>query len=590
MIPARRTSFLAGSLAALTLALVPPACALPFVETATTFVPVVRSAVAWGDFDRDGDLDLILTGLSSSGPDVSVIYRNDGGGSFTDLGASLLGMESGSANWIDYDRDGDLDLFLCGTFADPPSALYRNDGALGFTKLGVEFHSVYQSSSTWGDVDNDGDADLVLAGSRSSVGDVAEIYRNDGHDLFTLVPLAVPGFRRGSLDLGDFDGDGDLDLLVTGIRGLAMSRIYRNDGGTFTDTGAPLQNLYDGRGEWCDFDGDGDLDALIDGSDDSGSHVFTRLYRNDGASFAEAPFALPGAGEGSDLRWGDVDNDGDPDFAVTALNFGQSDVFRNDGTSFVQANQPLSDVCCGAIAFGDADGDADLDLFLSGFPETTRLYRNQAPTPNTPPSAPTALAANVLGQDVVLSWLRGQDTETAALGLGYNLRVGTTPGGVDVVSPMADVATGRRLVVDRGNVGPAPAWRLRGLANGTYFWSVQSIDAAFAGSPFAPEGTFTVGTVDVAPATNGRLRITQPFASPLQGQGTMRFVLPEPRIVSIDVFDLAGRRVATLAEGERAAGVQSVEWRAPELPAGVYLVRLAAGTEQLGSRVLWLGR
>jgi hypothetical protein len=566
-----------------------PARALPFVETASSFVHVFRSAVAWGDIDRDGDLDLVVTGLAESNHDVSVIYRNDGAGVFTDLGASLTPMESGSANWVDYDRDGDLDLFLSGTFLDPPSALYRNDGPLGFTNIGVAFHSVYQTCSIWGDVDNDGDPDLLLAGTRGSVGDVAELYRNDGTDTFTLVPFAVTGFRRGSLDLGDYDRDGDLDLLVTGIRGLAMSRVYRNDGGVFTDIGAPLQNLYDGRGEWADFDEDGDLDALIDGSDDTGSHVFTRLYRNDGGTFVAAPIPLPGAGEGSDLRWGDVDNDGDPDFAVTALNFGQSEVFRNDGTSFVAANQPLADVCCGAIAFGDHDGDGDLDLILTGLGFTTKLYRNDAATPNTAPTAPAALAANVLGHDVTLSWAPSSDAQTATPGLGYNLRVGTTPGGLDVMPAMAEATTGRRLVADRGNAGPAPSWRLRGLADGTYFWSVQAIDAAFAGSPFATESSFTVGTVAVEPALGTRVRITQRFASPLSGTGTMRFELPERRSVSIEVFDLAGRRVQILARGEHPAGASQVSWRANDLSPGLYLVRLTAGEEQLTERVLKLG-
>jgi hypothetical protein len=129
---------------------------LPFVDSGATFAPVFRSAVAWGDYDRDGDLDLILTWLAQDSQDVSKLYRNDGGGVFTDVGAPFAPMESGSADWIDYDRDGDLDLFLSGTFAERRPALYRNDGALGL-------HQAPTSSSipkivpellrTWGDVD-----------------------------------------------------------------------------------------------------------------------------------------------------------------------------------------------------------------------------------------------------------------------------------------------------------------------------------------------------------------------------------------------------------------------------------------------------
>ena len=92
----------------------------------------------------------------------------------------------------------------------------------------------------------------------------------------------------------------------------------------------------------------------------------------------------------------------------------------------------------------------------------------------------------------MLSWAPGTDAETPAAGLTYNLRVGTTPGGVDVVSPLADPATGARAIFDFGNAGSDTRRRLRSLSPGTYYWSVQSVDNRFAASPFAREATFTV--------------------------------------------------------------------------------------------------
>jgi hypothetical protein len=72
------------------------------------------------------------------------------------------------------------------------------------------------------------------------------------------------------------------------------------------------------------------------------------------------------------------------------------------------------------------------------------------------------------------------------------LRVGTAPGRLDVMSPLADPVTGRRWVVGPGNASESLQWHLRGLKPGNYFWSVQATDHAGAGSAFAPEGSFVI--------------------------------------------------------------------------------------------------
>src|SRR5262249_48791460 len=78
-------------------------------------------------------------------------------------------------------------------------------------------------------------------------------------------------------------------------------------------------------------------------------------------------------------------------------------------------------------------------------------------------------------------------------GLGYNLRVGTSPGAQDIVSTMANLTNGWRRVAQRGNAGQGLSWPLtNALFAGTYYWSVQAIDHSFAGSAFAPEATFTL--------------------------------------------------------------------------------------------------
>src|SRR5262249_51859906 len=111
---------------------------------------------------------------------------------------------------------------------------------------------------------------------------------------------------------------------------------------------------------------------------------------------------------------------------------------------------------------------------------------------NTPPSAPAHLASAVQGSSVRLSWNRSNDSQTDSHALTYNLRVGTVSSGSQKVSAMANGATGYREIAQIGNTNLDTAWTIKGLPVGTYYWSVQAIDNAFAGSAFAAEDSFTI--------------------------------------------------------------------------------------------------
>ncbi|MGL5064071.1 MAG: calcium-binding protein, partial [Microcoleus sp.] len=123
----------------------------------------------------------------------------------------------------------------------------------------------------------------------------------------------------------------------------------------------------------------------------------------------------------------------------------------------------------------------------------------------TPPTVPTGLRSRVNNRQVSFSWNPATDAQTPADGLNYNLRVGTTQGGSDIFAPMS-LSDGTRQVVGLGNASQNTNWQLKDLQPGTYYWSVQAIDTAWAGSTFATEGSFTIRD-SIINGTNGNDRL-----------------------------------------------------------------------------------
>jgi hypothetical protein len=332
----------------------------------------VAGASAWGDYDNDGDPDLLLAGAGPTAI-VSVVYRNDGGGAFTDIGAGLLPV-SGSAAWGDCDNDGDLDILLAGLA--PPygyvAKVYRNDDGV-FTDVGAALAGA-SDSAAWGDYDGDGDLDILLVDYR-----VTKVYRNEGGGVFTDTTAALPGVFLGGAAWGDYDKDGDLDIVLVGDEGLVrIAKVYRNDGPAFSDIGAALEPVSQGAVAWGDCDGDGLLDIVLAGKDASSKEI-ARIYRNrGGGTFADIVAGLAGSGD-AQIALGDYDSDGDLDILIGS-SWDDTALYRNDrGGRFTDTKVALPPAQNGSVAWSDYDGDGDLDLVLTGYGDPlpfASVYRN----------------------------------------------------------------------------------------------------------------------------------------------------------------------------------------------------------------------
>jgi hypothetical protein len=159
---------------------------------------------------------------------------------------------------------------------------------------------------------------------------------------------------------------------------------------------------------------------------------------------------------------------------------------------------------------------------------------------------------------------------------------------------MADPMTGWRRVVQLGNVQERTDWRLSyalpvGHASGRLYWSVQAVDGAFAGSPFADEQTFTPPS-DVESDLPHDLSLALQGANPVAGVAHFRFGLPKQAQVALTIHDVTGRRMATLATGDYEAGYHVVSWesRKEAPPAGIYFARFKADGQSITRRVVML--
>jgi hypothetical protein len=472
----------------------------PFVFTVGSVIPVFGATLepvwladaAWGDDNLDGWPDIVVTGSTSLEPPYqphTALYRNLPLGPeqadrfLWPIETELPDAYGGSVAWGDCDNDGDSDLLLTGIDENGTyfSEIYVNAGDDRFLARGQDLTGVAHGDAAWADYDNDMDLDLVLSGMTSTGAFYIGVLDNDGRCTLTESTSSLPGLAFSSVDWGDVDSDGDLDLLVAGARRSplladAVTRIFRNDAGVLIDLQRDFaEPTFFGNARFADHDNDGELDVVTTGLMPffSDSIASTQLYSNEGGELLPA---------------------------------------TNDCFSC----EPLPNVAFGSVSFVDLDGDDDLDVFLTGEESdgsiAATLFKNNVnnrgrpdipldefPDPlNYPPKTVTGLSAAVEEDRVVLSWQPGADSllappagMTRPAGLTYNLRVGSVQGRGDIMSPLS-LDSGKRLIVAIGNAGSNHSWRIVGLQPGRYYWSVQAIDHSYAGSPFAAEQSFVV--------------------------------------------------------------------------------------------------
>jgi hypothetical protein len=478
---------------------------------AATLPGVSDTVLAWSDYDNDCDLDFVITGQRSDlGSYVASLYRNDSG-TFADINLGITGVMSSNPSWGDYDNDGDLDLAICGKLSGASSyisRIYRNTNGI-FADIGAGLTGVNKSVA-WGDYDNDGDLDLAVVGYRGSSSWISRIYINtnrsfSGSNFITAGLTGVEGILRW----GDYDNDGDLDIALSGYVGSTnFARIYRNGDGAFT----VFMDEAGRRGElaWGDYDNDGDLDLALSGYNADASAYFSRIYRNDGGAFNGSIAGLPDQMY-CRLSWGDYDNDGDLDLALSGSTWegnAYSGIYRNNEGTFIDivAGLPKTDDC---VDFGDYNYDGKLDLLVSGdtadgsVTEVVSFYGVPANTAPQPPTSDFNAIYDVATSSICIKWGYGSDTETTVQkGLYYDVRVATYTITENLKTWIVSPSTGLGASPFLGNYphGYSLAASTPGLNVGpgvqytTYYWQVRTIDTGFRKSAWSTTQSFYLNT------------------------------------------------------------------------------------------------
>jgi hypothetical protein len=565
------------------------------------------------DLDGDGDADI----LSASRNDDTISYfenRINEGFGFPNETIVMPSARADGANEaiaVDLNGDGALDIVTASS-NDGKLAWHENDGTRWFSPQKVISTSAGQGLDA-GDIDGDGDNDLV---STSFGGDTVAWYENtDGAGTFSAANVLSANVD-GALSsyLADLDGDGDLDVLAVGQRDDTVYWFENlNGAGSFSSENI-IWTAADGANEViaADIDGDTDLDVIVASRYDDTVAWFENTDGN--GAFSNEKVIVDNALDVVDVHPADLDGDGDVDLLyapsdanvvnwlentdgdgsfsdpkeITNLVNNPVKVFtadlNRDGRLDVLTASYFDDKIAwyvqtesfGVIDFGDQtiistaadgaesvfaadlDGDGDTDVLSASYRDDEIAWYENTPTNNLPVEMAT-FTASASGETVTLDWATASETNNA----GFDIERST------------DGATFEKIGFRAGAGTTAEAQSYRFVDRdmpfvGELFYRLRQVDV---------DGTETLSDAVSVRLTPTRLELLPSAPNPFAQTARLRYRLPEPAQVRLEVFDLLGRRVAMLVDGERPAGPHEVQLDGSQLAAGPYFVRLTAGAE-----------
>lgn len=502
--------------------------ALPFGDTPYEAMLTVF------DFNNDGLVDYLFTNYGYQ------LYRNDGGGKFTKM--DNFKLESNL--WID-DATGNAE-------------------------------ARYMGMTVAADFNGDGWQDIVVM---DADGNPALYINNGGDGSFTLdANSGLSKQRGGTIAVGDFNKDGYPDLLVNGWNdstqgdGITINKNLGN--GKFVPvTSSNFVGAEKGQAMFVDVDGDGYLDVFVTGeSSVEGWNRIAYVFRNNGdETFTKVNATLPGVGK-SGCDWIDVNNDGNMDIVYGGENAdNRTVVVLNEGNLKLTANNSLLGIARGgaAVAAFDINNTGTPDLAIMGYNDNGDGHFNVwnglvSRAQNVAPAAPVNAVMSEADGKVTFTWDAATDDHTPAAALRYNVYVRLKDGKVITLVP-ADPETGKLRLGDVNAATTARTYTLNITSDKIADWGVQAIDGGKLASAFT-KGT-TTGISNIVAGENG-LDVTCAGG-----------VITVSADADVTVTDIAGR---TVLRTKAAAGTPVDA----NLGAGIYVIKAQAGKDSVAKKVI----
>jgi hypothetical protein len=554
----------------------------PIFEKVTTGplvnTPNQSNFAAWGDYNNDDYPDLVVSAFNDNCHSCSYplqLYKNNGDGSFariTDNSIAQTSVIGSGLSWADYDNDGKLDLFVCGTISSR-NKLFHNEGNGNFTEIltGDIVTEINSSQScAWADYDNDGYIDLFVT---NRYGMSNRLYKNNGDGTFTKIlsgSIVTDNAESRCSAWGDYDNDGWQDLFVVNYQGYNDFLYRNNQNGTFTRVmNVPM--VYDQQWgsacQWSDYDNNGFIDLFVTNTD--GSNL---LYYNQGEGNFIIKNTIISENISYGLNWGDFDNDGYTDiFVCNPYRF--NSLFKyNGGSSFTKVTNDIIAQEGGysiGCASADFNNDGKLDMFVTNRNSTNfnYLYKNVTPNDNYMKIKLSGCKSNRSGigarikivyngsaayRDVTGGSLWSQSNIITHFGMGSALNIDSliVDWPSDTITILTDVPVNQLLTIYEC-------------------------------------GTEVIGINN----SNGNVRdfhLYQNYPNPFNPSTVIRYSLKENNFTSLKVYDVLGNEVASLVGEIQNSGTYSVEFNGSDLPSGVYFYKIESGNFALTQKMTLL--
>jgi hypothetical protein len=505
--------------------------------------------IKWVDLNNDGLLDLVVAGNDyNNGSGRLVIYKNRGNYKFENITGAIYNgapLASPKIAFVDIDKNGYLDMIYAGVDNQQAGAfkfigLYKDTAASnknGFKAAAIKNNldvlltnnGISNVSLQFGDINKDLKLDLAILYDNIDGRRLGEVYMNTSDTSNNIsfaknMSLSIPALRNATLDLIDYNNDGLLDLSLSGTSSSTgqVFRIYQNkfiDSVAktiqFIQTNSDIKPFESGQTTWGDINTDGYPDIIFSGVRAGAGNISsmaladpTTALTNGITKFKELPTfpfgnyitMRPTLGDFSGKKVLDVvlvgtekivnplDNTSTISSSFKILknvrDLSAKVIDPSPSNNNVKVRQSLAQSSTPRIVNNVIVPFADSSITIAD-----ENYNEAAYLANAAPSKPKTNTSSIISQVenkflVQLNWEKSTDDKTPKDGLTYSLSIGTKPGLSDIIDPNADLISGLRKTPEAGNAGTNTSMSLL-LAPGTYYWSVQAIDAANAGSIFS---------------------------------------------------------------------------------------------------------